>query len=262
MIATAAELEFVSAQANLRDRIEKRMTPMIVSVADAASATLRDDLIEAVQAMVSEFGLAAATFAADWYNDMRSLQDLRDEYVGVEYVQDFDQQVDKTVRRALGFMFQEEADVPSAVDAITSKAVQYAIDGARNTIVENSYRDQRASGWARVPHGKTCDFCLMLVGRGGVYRSAAAARFKAHGHCDCGAVPSWDPSAAEVPSIAYQASTRMQALRDRADAGDRGAQRQLRAYRDRVASYIQANQDEFARLRTAYDLQPAAMPAL
>ena len=43
-------------------------------------------------------------------------------------------------------------------------------------------------GFARIPTGaETCDFCLMLAGRGAVYASAATAgeSSKFHGDCDC-----------------------------------------------------------------------------
>lgn len=45
-------------------------------------------------------------------------------------------------------------------------------------------------GWARVPYADTCNFCLMLASRGGVYdtREIAIGGFrgkKYHGDCDC-----------------------------------------------------------------------------
>lgn len=47
------------------------------------------------------------------------------------------------------------------------------------------------AGWARVPAGaETCNWCLMLASRGGVYHSKELAQFgtngkKYHGDCDC-----------------------------------------------------------------------------
>lgn len=45
-------------------------------------------------------------------------------------------------------------------------------------------------GWARVPMGDTCSFCVMLASQGGVYSSKDVAKFgysgeKYHGECDC-----------------------------------------------------------------------------
>jgi len=64
-------------------------------------------------------------------------------------------------------------------------------------------------------------------------------------------------NAEEVPSIAYQGSARMDALRNRAKAGDKSAQRQLDAYRSRMKTYIEQNQGKFAQLRQDYNLTPA-----
>lgn len=259
MVSRADEIRFLTAQAEWMSRIRDAVTPTVVSVLSSGAdpRVVRDDLIVVGQTVVSEFGSASALLASTWYNEVRSTAGVRSAYEATEFVDDYDLEVDQTVRRVVGPLFTDRANPEVIAETLTSKIVEYAINGARNTIVQNTYRDPNASGWARVPYGATCDFCLMLVGRGGVYRTEASARFKSHRNCNCGAVPSWDPTAQSVPTIAYQASQRMQGLRDRASNGDRSAQRQLSAYRDRVSSYIENNQDEFARLRRAYDLTPA-----
>ncbi len=59
----------------------------------------------------------------------------------------------------------------------------------RATVAKSS----QASGvrYARVPQGATCEWCLVLAGRGAVYHSAgsAGASRKYHGECDCVPVP-------------------------------------------------------------------------
>jgi len=169
----------------------------------------------------------------------------------------------------VGGLSEPNPDVAAIANAIAIKASQYAIDGARNTVAQNSYRDPQAAGWQRIPHGPTCNFCLVLVGRGGVYKRSTA-NFRAHGHCDCSAAPSWDLNAEEVPSIAYQGSARMNALRNRAKVKGadgkptpdaKSAERQLTAYRDRMNDYIANNQKELAGLRQQYNLGPAPAPS-
>ncbi len=54
----------------------------------------------------------------------------------------------------------------------------------------DTYMDSAAAsgvGWARVPKGKTCNWCRMLASRGAVYFSADSAgeSRKYHGDCDC-----------------------------------------------------------------------------
>lgn len=261
MAATVEQVEFVRAEAAIRAAVEGRLTVLFTnSIAVGASpADIRDSLTVLTRAIVAEYGQAAAQFAADWYNDMRLTAAVGGTFTASPTPQDFTRQIEETVRRAVGTLFTDQPDIPGMVKAIVSKGSQYAVDGARNTIVQNSYRDPRASGWQRIPFGPTCDFCLMLVGRGGVYKRSTAT-FRAHGGCDCGAAPSWDPNAVEVPEIAYQASARMQGLRDAATQGSKSAQRQLNAYRGRVQQYITDHQGEFAQLRQDFNLTPATSP--
>src|SRR5690606_14613463 len=82
----------------------------------------------------------------------------------------------------------------------------------RETVRRNAFRDPASGGWQRVAVGKTCDFCLLLVGRGGVYRRDSAF-FASHGSCDCAAVPSWAKSAPEVEVDVYVASRRTTGMR-------------------------------------------------
>jgi hypothetical protein len=71
------------------------------------------------------------------------------------------------------------------------------INASRNTTLGAVRRDPVAKGWARVPEAEACPFCLMLAGRGAVYKSESTADFKAHhvrpsgtgGECKCGVEP-------------------------------------------------------------------------
>lgn len=258
MVATLEQLEFVQATAGIRAAVEGQLTALLTNLAGEGLSpdVTRDAMARLTRTLVAEYGFAAAGFAADWYNDMRLAAAVPSGFTASPFTQDFDVQIDETVRRAVGTLFTDSPDVEAMVNSIVTKASQYAVDGARNTIAQNASRDPRASGWQRIPFGRTCDFCLMLVGRGGVYKRSTV-NFRSHSNCDCGAAPSWDLNAAEVPDIAYQASSDMQALRNRAANGDRSAQRQLKAYRSRVQSYIADNQGEFAQLRKTYNLSPA-----
>lgn len=258
MSATTDQLVFVQATAGIRASVEGRLTGLLNELVSQglSPAATRDAMATLTRTLVSEYGSAAADFAAGWYNDMRLTSGVRGNFTAVATTQDFTTQIDETVRRAVGTLFTNSPDVAGMVSTIAAKAAQYAIDGAKNTVAQNSYRDPLASGWQRIPRGATCNFCLVLVGRGGVYKKSTVG-FRAHGHCDCGSAPSWDPNAVEVPSIAYQASARMQGLRNRAANGDVSAQKQLSAYRNRVKAYIENNQSEFSQLRQTYNLTPA-----
>lgn len=60
--------------------------------------------------------------------------------------------------------------------------------GARDTITGSTQADRQARGWQRVTSGSPCAFCVMLSGRGPVYKSNTAG-FLSHKHCVCTAEP-------------------------------------------------------------------------
>lgn len=253
IVVDEEHVAFARAQAGLRAAVEGQLTALAETILSHRLGPIltREALIQGIQALVTQYGTAAAVMAAEWYDDLRAMKGIPDTFTATPLTQDFSEQIDRTVRRAIAPLFTENYNIGAIANSIVVKASQYAIDGARNTVIENTRLDPRSAGWQRIPNGPTCDFCMMLVGRGGVYREKSVG-FRAHAHCDCAVAPSWDLNAAEVPKIAYQASERMEALRRRADAGDRSASRQLKAYRGRVQSYMAEHQDEFARLREAY----------
>lgn len=83
----------------------------------------------------------------------------------------------------------------SDVEAV-STVTRHVKSGARQELVGLSLVDDEAEGWARTSGGTSaCSFCLMLIGRGPVYKSrdsaaggrSGSARY--HNRCDCVSVP-------------------------------------------------------------------------
>jgi hypothetical protein len=92
--------------------------------------------------------------------------------------------------------------------ALAQRAVRHAEQAGRETAIRVAGTDPRATGrWARMPHGDTCGFCLMLVSRGHVYASDRTGGFRAHDVCRCTAVPDYGdgPEAAEVSAAIARA---------------------------------------------------------
>lgn len=75
----------------------------------------------------------------------------------------------------------------------SGEATRLVLAGGRDTIRESVAADDYGHGWRRVTSGRACEFCLMLAGRGAVYREDTAD-FASHGHCGCTAEPVWDPT--------------------------------------------------------------------
>jgi hypothetical protein len=101
---------------------------------------------------------------------------------------------------------------------VASAVVRHAQAGGRQTIHENSQRDEVALGWVRVTRAKPCAFCAMLASRGIHYRAftegafdLSNARFtgegdaKVHDECGCSLKPVYsknDPLVAQTQKFA------------------------------------------------------------
>lgn len=200
-----------------------------------APETIRDALLRFTPVLAEQYGDLAATVAADWYDELRAAEGVRGRFraplapvVPAEVV---------AARTRFGAQHLW-TDTPGQTEVFLSSALtKYVLQPGRDTITRASILDPEASGWRRVTRAGSCRFCRMLAGRGGVYRKAVAD-FASHDDCNCAAAPSWDPDAPEVDVRAYEASRRMEDLRQRAAAGSEPAQQMLDAYRSGVRAFV------------------------
>lgn len=142
--------------------------------------TLRYQVLPAV---VSDYGDAAASLAADWYDTLRDQLN-----VGGRFSAELAPAPPEDLLRAASNWIAEtpETAQPRA-EAATQKMVA---DMSRQTVAISTERDPNAHGWARFTDADACAFCRMLAGRGGVYTSASV-KFGSHDHCHCLAGPVW-----------------------------------------------------------------------
>jgi hypothetical protein len=201
-------------QEDIRSLIIRDLEGFFASLDPDRPEAARDALLEYVPFLVSTYGEQAASLAADWYDDVRASESVGGRFRAAMTVPDESEAAQGLVRRAAGALF---TDAPlAALPMIQGKAAQYAIEGARQTVMASTMRDPRSSGWQRVTREGACRFCRMLAGRGAVYKESTAF-FAAHGgaeggECNCAAVPSWDPDAPEVDVFLYEASRRTTGL--------------------------------------------------
>ncbi len=75
-----------------------------------------------------------------------------------------------------------------AFPAFAGAVQRHVLGGGRRVVAESAGRDGRSGGWRRVTDADPCTFCAMLVTRGPVYHSKAAAMglTKYHDKCGCG----------------------------------------------------------------------------
>lgn len=212
----------------------------------------RDTLLEFVPVLIAQYGDLAASVAAEWFDELRAEAKVRGRFRAVGAAAVPAAQAEASVRWAASHLFTE---APSGMLAPLSGAVvKMVLEPSRNTVIDMTARDPRGVGWQRNARPTACDFCLMLMGRGGVYRSERTASFASHGACHCTASPSWDARAPEVPTRCYEASERMQKVRNRAaDPSDpkkqAKAQRVLDNHRSNVNSYLKDMKPELDAYR-------------
>lgn len=169
------------------------------------SALSDAELAGALADLIYTYGAAAGSLAADWYDELRDRQGVPGSFRAV-----VPEIRDPGVDVLLGWAVQFDA-----MRTMLEGGVQRRIlNVARETITGSSVADPKAHGWQRVGHGE-CPFCLMLIGRGAVYRKATA-NFGAHDSCRCTAQPAWGGQ--EVAVKPFTPSERAVSDADRANA--------------------------------------------
>lgn len=190
-------------------------------------AASRSALLEAAPEVTGAYVLGSSALAADWYDELREAARPRTRHLTL--VPEW-QRVEK-YGRALAWATEPlTADVIDLAEARSrlSMVTEYEVfDGASTTIDANVRADREATGWRRHAQPGACKFCLMLAGRGAVYRKETTGRFAAHTSCRCTASPTFRDGTAgpEASAVQYVASKRRTTARDR----------------ERIRAYLNAN---------------------
>ncbi|WP_353809084.1 hypothetical protein [Agromyces sp. SYSU T00194] len=221
-VSREAATEFRTSLVGMRRLVEQEISTFVHTYRDARddewwkTSSASEEFALVMRGIVERYGEAGAAFAAEWYDDARATVQASGRFRAELFASSYLDAVDGTVQRAL---FQQVvSDDPDDVTAAIIKTLQstipkYTLDAPRRTIMQNTSRDPQAQGWQRVTRAGACSFCDMLAGRGGVYKRETV-HFASHGDCNCGAVPSWDPSAPEVDVELYEASKRTTRMSD------------------------------------------------
>lgn len=176
-------------------------------VNDAAQA--RTALMDVLPALVATYGQAAATLAAEWYDEARLKAAAGGSFAAIPV-----EPSDRGAQALAGWATATAADMTSLQALIEGGLQRRIADSARETVMGSTVADPKASGWQRQAQGG-CAFCQMLAGRGSVY-SEAGADFASHDHCACIAVPAFDGQPRPVKP--YTPSARSSSDADRARA--------------------------------------------
>lgn len=156
----------------------------------STAAQAREALAEILPAIIDKYGTAAATLAAEWYDQHRASLDIAGGFRAAP-VDLGDRGAEALAGWAVTPLFAESPAWDAAKVRLSGGLQRRIADMSRETVMRNSVADPHATGWQRVTDGNGCAFCVMLAGRGAVY-SEASADFASHDKCGCGAVPAFD----------------------------------------------------------------------
>lgn len=151
-----------------------------VGSAAQAEVALRDILPDVIET----YGAAAATVAADWYDDQRDKAGVGRRFVAIPA------EIPEVGAQALvGWALTEAQDMAGLERLILGGTQRRIVNFSRVTVMRSSIADPSATGWQRTGSG-SCAFCALLIGRGAVY-TEASADFASHDHCNCSASPAF-----------------------------------------------------------------------
>lgn len=154
-----------------------------VSNAVEARTALRDVL----PALIRTYGMAAASLAADWYDEARLVAEASGAFTALPA------SLGESGADALALWATEKGSDLEAIKALTEGGMARRISNwSRETVMGSALADPSADGWQRTGVG-SCAFCALLIGRGTVY-SEASADFSSHDNCNCQATPAFTGS--------------------------------------------------------------------
>lgn len=152
------------------------------NLADAARTT--QQLLADLPILAETFSAISATFAADWYEDIRE----GPRYTATTAPPPPPERVDALARWGAGPLWSESPNTELALSKIAGGLHRIVADGARQTVLTNVTRDPAKPRWAREASPTACAFCAMLTTRGPVY-SQDSVDFQSHDRCSCVAIP-------------------------------------------------------------------------
>lgn len=168
-------------------------------------------LMDILPGLIDEYGLAASSVAADWYDDLRDFENITGSFRAITA-----DAGDRGAYALVGWATQPLRDAEPDFDLAKSRLLggtQMRIaDVARDTIRTSVQHDPQARGWQRKTNGDACGFCTMLASRGAVY-TKSAVRFGSHDWCNCTVQPVWGGK--PLPVHKYKPSARQATDADR-----------------------------------------------
>lgn len=181
-----------------------------------------DALQDLLPELIATFGLAAASVAADFYEEVREQEDVKKRFSPI-----IEEPKDFGARQLISWALATSEDDEKAKTKIIGGTQRRVVNQARNVITLSSIADPSAKGWMRIGGG-ACGFCAMLISRGAVY-TEKSVEFASHDHCGCSAAPAFN--SVQIKNVAEEF----------VPSARKRSEETLEADRKRVKEWIAAN---------------------
>ena len=147
-----------------------------------SAATTGEALHDILPALITAYGSAAATLAAEWYDDLRDKSGAKQRFRAIPV-----DVKDVGAHSLVGWALTEAKDDAAFRTLVEGGTQRRIANFSRLTVTGSSAADPASAGWKRIGVG-ACAFCRMLIERGRLY-SESTADFASHDHCHCQAYP-------------------------------------------------------------------------
>jgi hypothetical protein len=198
----------------LRNGLQTVVSLALAQLADLWDLPITDlsvALLDVLPIAVNEFGIAAASMAADWYDDEREQAAIDGSFRAI--VPALDLGGDVLAGWAAEPLSDPEPNLDIARFRVEGGLQKRMANAANLTMTTSAAEDPQARGYMRRTRSEACPFCRMVASRGGVYTKATST-FACHERCYCESVTVWDGHARPVGK--YKPSDRPQSAEDRA----------------------------------------------
>lgn len=136
---------------------------------------LADPLTEILDALVGRYGSAAASLAADWYDEARADAPAEGRFAAVAATLPDTDRLGALSRWGVGPLFGADPDGATALALIAGGLQRLVLDMGRNTTTGSAAADPGRPRYARHASANACAFCAMLASRSDAYTSEASA---------------------------------------------------------------------------------------
>lgn len=141
----------------------------------------RAALLDILPALIDQYGIAASTLAAEFYDDYRIEAQVGGSFTASPAV------IAKTgTEQLVGWSLTQARDMTAFQTLLLGGVQRRILNFSRSTMADSSLADPKASGWVRVGVGE-CEWCQQYLD--GEVRTVPGYDFPAHDWCKCDAVP-------------------------------------------------------------------------